>query len=206
MLGFRLSIQDNDSYAFRLPPRSKDGMPWDALHHGIVADFSGPVLAEHRRCERCGELLDKWNEPLVGLVIKKRKYDISVTYDGVVAVSQRFKSVYDQSGLSGLQFEPLPNDPEFLKIWPSKSVRFDAEKRKTRFEKRCPACGRFESIVGATPVYLVEGESLPDKGFVRTDLEFASGDEKHPLILCGNLAGRILKDAHLKGVDLVACE
>jgi hypothetical protein len=43
---------------------------------------------------------------------------------------------------------------------------------------------------------------LGDREFVRTDLEFGSLDEKHPLILCGVEAARVLRESQLKGVDL----
>jgi hypothetical protein len=54
-----------------------------------------------------------------------------------------------------------------------------------------------------TPVYLMEGQLVPERGFARTDLEFGTGDEKSPAILCGSTAGQILRGAKLRGIHLV---
>jgi hypothetical protein len=52
-------------------------------------------------------------------------------------------------------------------------------------------------------VFLKEGAVIPENGFVRTDLEFASHDEKSPVLLCGHLAAEALEHAELSGFDLV---
>jgi hypothetical protein len=137
------------------------------------------------------------------LVIRKWKYDISITYDGIVVVSQRFKFLFESACLSGLQFRVLPDDAEFYAIHAGRVVAFDAERRITRFIKPCQQCGRFESVVGATPVYLKPGGEIDPREFVRTDLEFGSKDEKHPLLLCGNDAAQSLSRAKLRGLELV---
>jgi hypothetical protein len=168
--------------------------------------MSGASRPDVHRCETCGELTQKWKEPLSGLVIRKRKYDISITYDGVVVVSQRFKCVFEAACLLGLQFRVLPDDAVFYTIHAARVVAFDAERRKTRFIKQCPQCGRFESVVGATPVYLKPGDQIDPREFVRTDLEFGSQDEKHPLLLCGNDAAQSLSRAKLRGLDLIPVE
>ena len=190
---------DNDSYAFRRYPALTEGQH---IHQEVVPDMSGASRPRVHRCEVCGELTQKWEEPLLGLVIRKRKYDISITYDGVLVVSQRFKSIFEAARLSGLQFRALPDDAEFYAAYAPKIVEFDAERRKTRFIKPCQRCGRFESVVGATPVYLKADCAIGVREFVRTDLEFGSHDEKHPLLLCGKDAAECLSGAQLRGLDL----
>ncbi len=135
---------------------------------------------------------------------KKRKYEVSTTYDGIDVVSLRFQAVYTEAGLTRLCFSALPDDPSFFSIIPERAVVFDAERRKTRFLKPCPKCGKYESVVGATPVCLKEGYMIGDLEFVRTDLEFGSNDEKSPLILCGEVAAKALSSAKLKGLELIA--
>jgi hypothetical protein len=203
MDGFWLAVKDNDSYAFRDRPAIRDDTAWYALHQSIVPNMTGTQRSGVRRCSACNELLNKWNEPLTGLIIKKRQFDISCTYDGIEVASAAFKEVYDSHGLSDLSFSPLPDDPSFYCIRATKVVEFDPVRRGTRFEEQCPSCGRYRSIVGATPVYLKPGSEIPDMGFARTDLEFASGDEKSPVLLCGPAAGKVLKSAKLSGLDLV---
>ena len=153
------------------------------------------------RCDTCGELLDKWRESLVGLRIKKRKLDISSTYDGVDVVSKRFIEVCQNADLRGLSFTALPDDPEFFQLTASACVEMDLEKSTIRFIDRCTTCGRWESVVGPL-IVLKEGATIPERAFVRSDIEFASGDEKSPLILCDHETGTILREAKLKGLCL----
>jgi len=199
MLGYDVSCRHNDSYAFRQYPHLSGSQK---LHQQLVPVFSGQSHSGVRRCPRCGDLLAKWDEPLNGLCITDRRYDISCTYDGIMIGSHRLKEVIQSHGLTGLRFIALPDDSVFFQIQATDVVAFDAERRGTRFERQCSVCGHFESVVGATPVYLKPGSRIPDRGFVRTDIEFGSGDEKSPLILCGPFAGKVLKDAKLKGLDL----
>lgn len=154
------------------------------------------------RCEACHELLDKWNESLDGLVVKKRKLDIGCTYDGVTVVSERFKNAYQSAGLLGLNFRQLPDDLEFYAIRPERVVEYDAERRGTRFVNQCSQCGCYESVVGATPIYLKPISNVDATEFVRTNLEFGSNDEKSPLILCGESAADALSTVKLNGLDL----
>lgn len=196
---FLIYGQDNDSYAFLDYPELTS---FQRIHQSILPDMSGTSIALLPRCKACGELLEKWSEPLNGLKLRKRIYDMSSTYDGIRIVSERFRAVYSEAALSGLEFRELPNDPGFYAIRPTRAVEFDVERRKTRFLKPCPNCGRFESVVGATPVCLKPGVEIAPNEFVRTDVEFASGDGKHPLILCGDHAAGVLLGAKLKGVDL----
>jgi hypothetical protein len=200
---YLFSLQDNDSYAFRMYPRLTD---YQQIHQELVPDFSGEAVAGAHRCAACGELLNKWEETLSGLVVKKRRYDIASTYDGVDVVSRRFKSTFEKAGLTGLVFRQLPDDPTFFATGATRAVLFDSERRKTRFVGPCAKCGRYESVVGATPVYLSPGSNVNRNECVRTDLEFGSDDEKSPLLICGDIAAEALSSAKLRGLDLVPLE
>jgi ribosomal protein S14 len=200
MQAYIVYCQDNDSYAYREYPSLTK---YERIHQTLVPDMSGTNRRGVRRCEACGELLAKWDEPLNGLVITKRRYDISCTYDGVTVVSECFKSTYEAASLKGLTFCRLPDDNAFFAISAGRVVPFDADRRETRFIDQCPKCGRFESVVGATPAYLKKGTRIGPREFVRTDLEFASEDEKSPLLICGEQAAKVLSKAKLKGLDLV---
>lgn len=190
---------DNESFAFRESPELTSNQE---LHQAIVPDTSGQSRSSLNRCEECGDLRDKWNESLENLVLKKRKFDISSTYDGIVVVSTQFKSVYESAGLSGLTFRPLPGDKSFYAIRADRIVEYDAEQRGSRFIKPCPRCGSYESVVGATPVYFKSNVEVAPSEFVRTNLEFGSNDEKSPLLICGEAAAESLKEANLKGLEM----
>ncbi len=199
MKAFRVSLRHNDTYAFRDSPVLTD---YQRVYQGLVPDMSEAAHLSVHRCGKCGELTKKWDEPLSGLVIKNRKYDTSITYDGVVIVSQMFKSIYTAKNLSGLVFRQLPDDNHFFAVHAGRAVRFDHERRKTRLINRCSQCGRYESVVGATPIFLVAGSEVDASEFVFTDLEFGTGDGKHPLLICGSTAAEALSSAKLKGLGL----
>lgn len=180
MEGFEIDGHFNDSYAF----------------YGRT---------DVQRCPVCKALINKWSESLAGLTINKlRKHDISATYDGVLTVSFRFKEVCEQSGIRGAVFVQLPDDSAFYRLDATNIVAFDAERAQTRFLNQCDYCKIYESVVGTSPFSLRQGETLPELSLAKTDLEFASLDEKHPILICDARAGGILKQAKLRGLELLA--
>jgi hypothetical protein len=175
---FRLSGHDNDTYAF----------------HGRT---------DVRRCTQCGNLTHKWEESLHGLRIHKRRTaDISTTYDGVLVVSKRFVLVCEHNLMNNVMFSRLPDDPDFFMIGSNCEVRFDVKRRGTRFENFCGLCRQWDAVAGADPILLLPGQIIADNGFARTDVEFGGGDEKHPILLCGSSAGKILQQSQLKDLEI----
>jgi hypothetical protein len=176
IIGYNLDGQDNDTYMFR------DNSPLP-------------------KCEGCGYRLD-FSPTNRKYVLKKCKDAISATYDGQTIISKAFKEFCELNEYLGIKFGAFENDPNHFHLTLTHIVKFDSIRRKTRFEKLCPQCGNYESIVGATPVYLLVDKSLED-GFYRSDLIFASGNEKHPLTLVGieTKAKLIAAGLGLKDVD-----
>lgn len=199
MAPFLVSPCDNDSYAFRRYPQL---MEYQRVNQIVTPNFTGALNSNVRRCDICHELLEKHNTPLTELVITKRTLDISITYDGIYIASNRFRRVYEKYALKGLKLSQLPNDIEFFSLKATRSLEFDTVRRKTRFVDKCSHCGLFESVVGATPVFLKPGYCIEEQEFVRSDLEFGSGDEKHPLLMCGGFAASVLIDEGLGGLNL----
>lgn len=177
------------------------------LPHSLSAHFNDSYAfydrTDVRRCPACGNLTHKWEESLDDLRIRKRrKFDLSATYDGVLVVSDRFRNLYESESLAGLEFTTLPKDPTFHVPRATEVVAFDAERRGTRFEGICAVCGQYDAVAGATPVMLKSGHTIPARGFVRTDIEFGSHDEKHPIPLCGCEAARVLIEGGLRGLEI----
>ncbi len=197
---YRVSLQFNESYAFRDQPVLNNHQQ---VYQKLIPDLSGASKQEIHRCDTCGGLVSKWDEPLLSLKIKKRKYDISITYDGVLVVSDKFKSVCESNHISGLNFRTLQSEPSFFAPYALRFVEFDTNRRKTEFINCCPQCGHFESVIGATPVFLAPGSKVGATEFVRTNLEFGSGDGKSPVLICGESAAMALNCGHLKGLNLV---
>ncbi len=151
-------------------------------------------------CRECGYKTDyEYVNP--NLVIKRACYDFSYTFDGCCIVSLAFREFCLRAKYSGLDFKKLPSDPRFYYLILRKQVEFDAAKRKTRFENFCETCGNYESITGATPVFLTENKSPLNSGFYRTNLQFASGNEKHPLVIVDVETFRVLKKNKITGIE-----
>lgn len=156
--------------------------------------------ADVLRCVVCGELVDKWNEDRLRFDLPRRiTFDISATYDGLLVVSNRFAAAVSAHGLKGLGLHPLERG--MFGLLARRRVAFDAAARQTRFGKQCLACGQYQHVTGATPAFLKGGACVADDEFVWTDLEFGSGDEKHPLLICGEGAARVLRGARLRGLE-----
>jgi hypothetical protein len=153
------------------------------------------------RCEQCTQIIDKWSEHQPFSVDEPAAIamDISSTYDGVDVVSPRFRRVIHDAGLTGLTFQEIGDG--YAVVRATRRVRFDAEARMTRFENQCERCGSYETVVGATPAFLIPPVDVGPNEFVWTDIEFGSGDEKSPLLICGENAARALRKAKLKGLD-----
>ena len=190
---FRLVYDFNHGYAFREP--SLEIEP----HSTILPSFSGHPKSQFKRCSACGELLDKWASPL-RFSCRKKRLDIGVTFDGIVSVSETFKSIYEAEGLSGLTFRPVEGS-DLYSIVAGSVVRFDSTLAKTRFGKQCGECGSFDCVAGADPVALADETLVPDAGIVRTDVEFGSYDEKSPVLVCGDRFASVVSG--LKGLGLL---
>lgn len=166
------------------PPRSAGFHDWRFGENGV---------AHPATCATCGRKTDPTyiNSEFKA---KRRKRDISATYDGYDIVSTRFRRFCEEQGWQGMTFVPLPADRDFFVLRLSNVLPFDAERRGTKFEDPCPTCRAFYNVIGATPVYLRGIREPIDEGFFRSDLEFASGPEQGPLILVGVGTAEKLKE------------
>ena len=133
---------------------------------------------------------------------KRRTWDISATYDGYLLVSRRFCKFCQQQGWEGATFVPLPADNDFFVLRISNVLPFDARRR----EDPCPTCGGFYNVIGPIPVYLRDVTEPIQEGFFRSDLEFASGPEQHPLILIGVGTAEKLQKQALRKLNMVEVE
>lgn len=161
-------------------------------------------------CPRCGYRLDffptnpdyamkKRFKPLTGEATVSKETALSFTYDHQHIVSQGFKDFCLQQGYQGLNFIAFPKDPRHFHLMIANQVKFDFARKGTRFLGLCPICGNYDEVIGAYPALLELTESLAD-GFYRTDLLFAGGDRKHPLIIVGPETKSKLKAMKFKGL------
>lgn len=154
---------------------------------------------DFRKCPSCGYRTD-FTEINPEYVLRSRARDLSATFDGHWIASVRLRDFCAMYGYTTLQFCKFPNDPYHFGFLPTMIVRFDALRRQTRFENLCPTCGNYESVIGTKPCFLLVSQPIND-GFFRSDLFFASGNEKHPILIIGLEMREKLKKAKLKGLE-----
>jgi hypothetical protein len=178
-LAYSLSPHDDGSYMLGGGTyRPAIGTPFHDWRFGVDG------VPHPATCGMCGRKTDpKYVNP--NFRVKKRNRDTTCTYDGYILVSNQFRDFCFEHEFPGLEFTPLPADPAFLVFRQLRRLRFDDERRGTRFAKPCPDCGAFYEVIGARPVYLCGVDSPIEDGIYRSDLEFGSGPSQHPLIFVG---------------------
>jgi hypothetical protein len=148
-------------------------------------------------CARFGNIyqLDRYDENFK--MGKRYKHDHYATYDGFELVSARFRDFCAAQGYGGLEFRPL-QEGNFFWLKVHEVLEFDPVARGTRFINYNEKCRGYEEVIGANPVCLKNPAPVPD-GFFRTDLFFADGYTKSPVLIVGTET-RIKMLAHgLKG-------
>jgi hypothetical protein len=188
VVGYTLSVPDNGTFMFR-----------DA--------------SELERCEACGYVLTFMSHNPAYQLRKreadyqhdgyfKRGADLSATYDSYYVASKRFRDFCLGQSYEGLIFLEFAKDKNNFNFMVKRTVKFDARRRGTVFERLCRVCKSYESVVGATPSYLLRSKPLRD-GFYRSDLLFGSGDRKSPDIFVGVETKSKLEAAKLKGLTFL---
>jgi len=133
--------------------------------------------------------------------VKRRIYDLSATHDGYYIASLKFKEACNRLGLHGLEFLPLPSDPEFFVVKPTTITLFDFKSRKTRFEGLCSNCNQCRAVAGATPVFLL---AEPESDLSGTDIVFGSGNSRSRVLLASEHAKTSLQVEGLRGLEFQA--
>ena len=175
IIGYSVSAVDGDSYYFENAPAS--------------------VF-----CPGCGSCVDDSYVPR-SLRVRRPVYDACGTYDGRLIVSQKVKDFHDRHGCGPAEFRLVNRKRRWYMFRPTRVLEYDAERRGTRFMKYCAVCGRHEEVAGATPAFLRNLRGPIGEGFYRTDVEFGSGREKHPLVIMGLATYPLLLKEKLKGLE-----
>ncbi|PMN66659.1 hypothetical protein, partial [Enterovibrio norvegicus] len=178
MTEFYIDLNDNDSFMC-----SSDNTIYDNPVHLCV-------------CESCGYRTD-FEHVSDSFSLKRKNYDLSITYDGYYVASLKLKETVQRKSLKGIEFIQLKEEPDFFVMFVRNVVCFDMEKRNSRRINLCSNCGNYESIVGATPAFLIE--KLPSD-ICRSDVMFGSGNGKHPLLFSSQYFADIVEKEKLKGI------
>jgi len=169
----------------------------------IGPDNGSPMYgdpANVARCSSCG-FVTQGNYVNPAFKLKRRKYDLSYTTDGCCIVTSAFVNCLGGLSVSGLRYASLPSEPGYFRLLPERILKFDSVRRNTQFLDICSACGRFDTVMGSHPCYLIPGQTIEPAVVYRTDLEFGSGDEKHPVLIAGPEAAKKMRESRLSGVD-----
>lgn len=177
IIGYSISGPDNDSYLY------KDG--W------------GKSV-----CEVLDFINNREKYITVKSRIKRTNYNFSYTYDSAIIVSQKFRDFCLRNKYEGLKFFRLKKQDKLYLLKSQNIIQFDIKRRSTVFEDFQEACGKFNSVAGATPICLKSNEELID-GIYRTDVEFGSGYELSPLIVVGKNTYEKMKVEKFKDIDFI---
>jgi hypothetical protein len=156
-------------------------------------------------CASCGRKTDL-NFVNDQFRVHNRRRDLTATYDGYLLASKKLHEHCIARRYPGVEFVPLPADENFFWLRSHRTVRFDAARRGTRFENFCTRCGSYFNIVGSHPIFLADVSTSLSDGFYRTDIEFGSGHEQHPIVLVGASTAAELRALNLRGMEFEAVE
>lgn len=124
---------------------------------------------------------------------------LSSTYDCYNIATEEFKEYCEAQCYKDLEFVALRNDPKHFQLICHTVINVDAETSRLRFGKLCPICENYDSTVFGSPsLCYVNTEQLIPDGIFRSNLLFASGDIKHPLIIIGPETMAKFKEAGFK--------
>jgi len=153
-------------------------------------------------CKKCGYKTDyEYISPYFRLT--KKVYDVSVTYDGHIIVSQKFKDFCVKKKYQGLEFKELPNGKNFFSFFIRNILPFDTESTNLSFDNYCNICGNYESVTPGIPLVIKDLNSAIAKGFYATDIKFASGNEKNSIYFVGIKTYEEMRKEKFKGIHFL---
>lgn len=152
-------------------------------------------------CPACRDIVDPEYVPQ-NLAARAVNSDMVFTRDGHDVTSQKFRDFCHRIGIPKLDLIKVNETPLLYDLRPRAVITYDVDCGPPRFENKCSQCGRYESVIG--PKYsCLKGAEFPIlEGIYRTDLEFASGQEKHPIIIVGLATAELIKKERFRGIVL----
>jgi hypothetical protein len=173
LLGYCISVPDNDHYMY-----------------------------ENMKLPDCARYMDVYSINMYdpNFKFKKRKVNISETWDGFIIVSEIFKRFCEKEKYAGLEFISLPLTNKFYWLKVNNIKDYDTEAAKTRFLYYNKECKGYGGVYGANPVCLKE-KILLDDNFYRTDICFGDYEKKSPLYLVGEGTKLKLKNVGFKEIS-----
>ena len=171
------------------------------LGYVIIDPDNEDYMFENIAQNKCADFSNIYdlNQVSSSFQFKKKKYNISSTYEGFKIVSEKFKQFCEKEKYRGLEFVVLPKSHGFYWFKINNIVEYDVDARKTQFINYNKECNGYEEIIGATPACLKNKTPLQD-AFFRTDICFGSFAGKSPLEIVGEMTMKKLKAAGFKEI------
>ena len=153
------------------------------------------------KCDTCGYRKD-YRYTNKDFKLKRKTLDFSSTYDGITIVSLKFKEFCTRYGYKNLVFIDLPKSPSYFQFYIKGNIlNYNARLK----EKLCDKCGQYESIIG--PSLQLDQIIKPlEDGFYQSDLWFASGNEKSPVMIISQETKQNLEKEKFKNICLIKIE
>lgn len=158
-------------------------------------------------CPGCSRVLDDSTID-ADFVLVGRTFDVSVTHDGAVIVSDAFAAVC--ADVPGVRFEPIATEPRHAVLHVDRVVRLEPFDSGVKAGPICSDCCAPRYRIRRGPIHL-DADEVVEPGFWRTDLVFGDtadfGPDRpmsmRPHYLVDRVTGKALKDASLIGVHLI---
>lgn len=176
----------------------------------LSLEYSGmEVWQNPDRCGTCGRTTNRANATLAQDKPPVRSFPLSLTSDGFFVCSMRFRRLAEDCGFEGIEFIPLANRYNVLKV--SRKVQYAPD--ESIYQKQdgwCEACQTFaKSLIGMDrATVLAKGNPIGPKEIVESELRFGTEllpssigwTSLHADLIVGSEVGSALAKAKLKGL------
>lgn len=149
-------------------------------------------------CEKCHYSINQSINP--SFKLKKRQFEVAGTYDGYLIVSKRFKLFCEEKEYNNVQFYNLANEPDFYFLDSEKIIPLNYERRNVKFIDFCDKCGRYAEVIGATPSFMSQNNTMEENSFYRSEYDFGSYNGKSPLIVVSIKMAEDMSEKKFKGL------
>ena len=201
ILAYAISGHDNNSYMLGEETRraetdeEREFFDWrfvkDGKPHPAICSKCGRKI-EHRYIDH-------------NFKLRKKRMDISSTYDGYTIVSEDFKTFCEGRSIASVEFVPLPSQPKHYWFVAQNILEVDLDLSVgLRFLYPCDRCESYAGVFGTSALRFKNVTSPISDGIYRTDLEFAQAHQQAPVIVVGTEVASAIKARKFKGTCLNA--
>jgi hypothetical protein len=130
----------------------------------------------------------------------KQTVDLTSTADGFDIISNKFKEFIAREQYHGLLVRHQPKAPGLFALVVQKVAALDTERSGVRFLDWCKHCCQYQSVLAANGTFLKDCSKLLTDGIYRSDICFASADEKCPSLIVAPMTKDKMQKARLRGI------